>query len=65
MRALLFLVGIVLIAAGAAYLFIPAEQLPTWMPGYEAGRAAVRTKHGLAAGGAGIVLFVIGLFMRR
>lgn len=32
MRALLFLLGIILIAVAAAYLLIPADQLPTWMP---------------------------------
>lgn len=65
MRALLFLLGLILIALGVVYLMIPADQLPTWLPGYEAGRAVVRAKHGYAAGGVGILLFVIGFFMGR
>jgi hypothetical protein len=65
MRALLFLIGLILIALGAVYLMIPADQLPAWLPGYEAGRAATRMKHGLAAGGIGIVVFIIGLIMGR
>jgi hypothetical protein len=65
MRALLFLLGIILIAVAAAYLLIPADQLPTWMPGYEAGRAATRMKHGYAAGGVGVLLFLIGWFIGR
>jgi hypothetical protein len=65
MRALLFLLGLILIALGVVYLMIPAEQLPAWLPGYEAGRAVTRMKHGLAAGGVGILLFIIGAFMGR
>jgi hypothetical protein len=65
MRALLFLLGLVLIAAAVAYLMIPAEQLPSWMPGHEAGLARPRMKHGYLAGGAGILLFVLGWFMGR
>lgn len=65
MRAILFLLGLILIALGVVYLLIPAEQLPAWLPGYEAGRAATRMKHGLAAGGVGVVLFIIGWFLGR
>ncbi|MEA2930961.1 MAG: hypothetical protein QOG38_3389 [Hyphomicrobiales bacterium] len=65
MRALLFLLGIILIVIAVAYLLIPADALPTWMPGYEAGRTATRMKHGLAAGGVGILLFILGWFVGR
>ena len=65
MRALLYLLGIILIVVAAAYLLIPADALPTFMPGYEAGLMRPRMKHGYAAGGAGIVLFVLGWFLGR
>jgi hypothetical protein len=65
MRALLFLLGIILIALAAAYLLIPADSLPTFLPGHEAGLMRPRMKHGLVAGGAGIVLFILGWFMGR
>jgi hypothetical protein len=65
MRALLYLLGIILIAVAAAYLLIPADALPTFMPGYEAGLMRPRMKHGYAAGGAGIVLFILGWFLGR
>lgn len=65
MRALLFLLGIILIVVAVAYLLIPADALPTWMPGYEAGLMRPRMKHGYAAGGVGILLFVLGWFMGR
>ena len=65
MRALLFLLGIILIAVAAAYLLIPADSLPTFLPGHEAGLMRPRMKHGLVAGGAGIVLFILGWFLGR
>jgi hypothetical protein len=65
MRALLYLLGIILIVVAAAYLLIPADALPTFMPGYEAGLMRPRMKHGYAAGCAGIVLFALGWFLGR
>jgi hypothetical protein len=65
MRALLFLLGIILIAVAAAYLLIPADALPTFLPGHEAGLMRPRTKHGLVAGAVGIVLLVLGWFLGR
>ena len=65
MRALLFLVGIILLAVAAAYLLIPADSLPTFLPGHEAGLMRSRMKHGLVAGGAGVVLFILGWFVGR
>ncbi len=65
MKAILILVGLILIAVGAVYLYFPADHLPNWMPGFDATIARPRTKHGLAAGGVGIVLVVISFFVGR
>ena len=65
MRALLYLIGLILLAVAAAYLLIPADQLPAWMPGHEAGLMRPRMKHGYAAGVAGIVLFVVAWVLGR
>ena len=65
MKLVLFLLGAILIIVGAIYLFTPADSLPSFFPGYEAGLTRVRMKHGLAAGAAGVVLFVIGWFVGR
>jgi hypothetical protein len=65
MRALLYLLGIILIVVAAAYLLIPADALRTFMPGHEAGLMRPRMKHGYAAGGAGIVMFILGWFLGR
>ena len=43
------LLGIVFVAIAIMYWVTPAGSLPTFMPGYEAGVAAVHVKHGVAA----------------
>jgi hypothetical protein len=65
MKTILFLLGALLIVLAAVYLLVPADSLPAFIPGHEAGLARPRTKHGLAAGAVGIVLFAIGWFFGR
>jgi hypothetical protein len=47
------------------YFLVPAGSLPSYIPGFEAGSPRIHVKHGIAALGAGIVLFAIGWFMGR
>lgn len=65
MKAILILLGIILIVVAVVYLLVPADALPSFMPGFDASLARPRTKHGLAAGVVGIVLFAIGWFVGR
>jgi hypothetical protein len=65
MKLVLFLLGAILIIVAAIYFFVPAESLPSFFPGHEAGLTRIRMKHGIAAGVAGVVLFVIGWFVGR
>ena len=65
MKAILILLGIILIVIAAVYLLVPADALPSFMPGFDASLARPRTKHGLAAGVVGIVLIAIGWFVGR
>ena len=65
MKSIAYLLGALLIVTAAIYLLVPADSLPSFFPGHEAGLARVRLKHGLAAGVAGIVLFAIGWFAGR
>jgi hypothetical protein len=65
MKAVLILIGIVLVVLGAIYLLIPADSLPSFLPGHETGLARVRVKHGLLSGGIGIVLIAAGFFVGR
>lgn len=65
MKTIAFLLGALLIVVAAVYLLVPAESLPSFFPGYEAGLTRTRIKHGLASGAIGIVLFVVGWVLGR
>ena len=60
MKLVLSLLGVVLLIVAAVYFLMPADQLPSFMPGHEAGVMRVHSKHGIVAGAAGIVLLVAG-----
>jgi len=65
MRLLAYLVAIICIIAAVMYFVMPAGQLPTFMPGYEASSAHIHTKHAIIALVLGVILFVIGWFVGR
>jgi hypothetical protein len=65
MKLALNLLGIVLLIIAALYFLVPADQLPSFLPGHEAGVTQVHTKHGIAAAIAGIVLLAAGVFIGR
>ena len=65
MKTVLYLVGVLLIVVAAIYLLVPADQLPSFIPGADATIARPRMKHGMASGAAGIVLLALGWFFGR
>jgi hypothetical protein len=65
MKTVAYLLGALLIVIAAIYLLVPADSLPSFMPGHEAGLMRPRMKHGLAAGAVGIILFVVGWVLGR
>ena len=65
MKLILTLLGVILLVVAAVYFLVPADQLPGFFPGHEAGVARVHMKHGIVAGVAGIVLIAAGVFMGR
>jgi hypothetical protein len=65
MKLLLSVLGLVLIVVAVIYFVMPADQLPSFMPGHEAGVARVHMKHGVVSGVAGVVLLAAGWFMGR
>jgi hypothetical protein len=65
MKIIAYILGALLIAIAAAYFLFPADALPSFMPGHEAGLLRPRVKHGIAAGALGIILFVIGWVLGR
>jgi hypothetical protein len=65
MKMILTLLGVVLLVIAGVYFVVPADQLPGFFPGHETGVARMHYKHGVAAGVAGVVLIVAGMWMGR
>ena len=65
MKLVLSVLGIVLLVAAAVYFMMPADQLPGFFPGHEAGVTKVHAKHGIVAGVAGLVLLAAGVWVGR
>jgi hypothetical protein len=65
MKLIVTLLGVVLLVVAGVYFLIPADQLPAFFPGYEAGVTHVHTKHGIVAGVGGLVLLAAGVWIGR
>jgi len=65
MKLVLTLLGVVLLVIAAVYFLVPANQLPGFFPGYEAGMNKVHVKHGILSGVLGLILIGAGTFMGR
>ena len=60
MKMLLTLLGVIMLVIAGIYFLVPADQLPGFLPGHEAGVTRMHTKHGIVAGVAGLVLLASG-----
>jgi len=65
MKAVVIVIGVILIVIAAVYFLVPADALPTFFPGHETGLMRIRTKHGILAGAIGIVLLALSWWMGR
>lgn len=65
MKFVLTVLGIVLLIVAAVYFLMPADQLPGFFPGHEAGVDRIHAKHGIVAGVAGLVLLAAGVWIGR
>jgi hypothetical protein len=65
MKAIVTILGVILLIIAAFYFLVPADSLPSFFPGHEAGLMRVRAKHGMLAGGLGIVLLGASWFLGR
>jgi hypothetical protein len=65
MKLVLTLFGVVLLVIAAVYFLVPADQLPGFLPGHDAGVTRVRMKHGIASGVVGVILLAAGIWMGR
>jgi hypothetical protein len=65
MKIALTLLGVLLLVAAGFYFVFPADQLPAFFPGHEAGVTRVHFKHGIIAAAAGVVLIAAGWWVGR
>ena len=65
MKLIVTSLGVILLVVAAVYFVVPADQLPGFFPGHEAGVTHVHAKHGIAAAVAGVVLLAAGMWMGR
>jgi hypothetical protein len=65
MKLVCTVLGLALIAVAVMYFMMPADQLPGFFPGHEAGVTRIHYKHGIVAGAIGIVFLAAGWFMGR
>ncbi len=65
MKLIATLLGVVLLVIAAVYFLLPADQLPGFFPGHEAGVTRMHYKHGIVAGVFGVVLLAAGVWMGR
>jgi hypothetical protein len=65
MRVIAYILAIICIIVAVTYFVMPAGQLPTFMPGYEAGSVHIHTKHAAIAVVAAVILAVIGWLVGR
>jgi hypothetical protein len=65
MKLILTVLGVVLLVIAGVYFLVPADQLPSFLPGHEAGSMRVHVKHGFVSGVAGVVLIAIGTWKGR
>ena len=65
MRTVAIILGLAFAAVAIVYWTMPAGQLPSLLPGFEAGSSLVHVKHGIAAAAAAILLFTFGWYTGR
>jgi hypothetical protein len=65
MKLILIPLGVILLVLAGVYFFVPADQLPPFLPGHEAGLTRIHTKHGIGVAIAGLVLIAAGWWLRR
>jgi len=58
-------IGVLLIILSVAYCVLPANALPTYVPGYDPSLAKVHYKHGLASLALGVGLLAYASFSGR
>lgn len=63
MKIIAYVLGVLCIALAIVYFVVPADQLPSFLPGHLAASTHLHhMKHGIAAAVVGVILLAIGWF---
>jgi uncharacterized membrane-anchored protein YitT (DUF2179 family) len=65
MKIAAIVLGLILAAIAVVYFVVPADALPSFLPGYEAGSTRVHVKHGVVSAVGAVVLFGVGWWAGR
>lgn len=65
MKLVLNALGVILLIVASMYFLVPADQLPGFLPGHEAGVTRMHVKHGVVSGVVGVALIAAGTWMGR
>jgi hypothetical protein len=65
MKTAAIVLGLILAAVAVVYFVVPAEALPSFFPGFEAGSSRIHVKHGVVSAAGAVVLFGIGWWAGR
>lgn len=65
MKHVLTALGVALLIVASLYFVLPAQDLPSFLPGHAAGVTRIHTTHGVASALAGVALIAAGSFMAR
>jgi len=65
MNRILTILGVILLVIAAIYFLVPADQLPSFVPGHVEGSPRIHIKHGAIAGVLGLILIGLAVWSRR
>lgn len=65
MKLICTVLGGALFVVAAVYFLMPANALPSFFPGFDAGLTRMRYKHGIVSAVVGVVALAIGWFTAR
>jgi len=65
MRAIAIILGVVFAIIAVVYWVVPADSLPAFFPGFDAGLARTRVKHGIASAVVAVLLFAWAWYAGR
>ena len=65
MRTIALVLGLLFAAIAITYWLVPADSLPAFFPGYEAGLTRTRAKHGIASAVVAVLLFAWAWYAGR